>query len=41
MPSLMDAVIEGNGLILKEPFINEVKNVNGGIRMNNIRNKKM
>ena len=28
MPSSMEVVIQGKGLVLNEPFINEVRNVN-------------
>ena len=36
----MDNVIKGKGLVLKELFINEVKNVVGELRMNDIHNFK-
>ena len=34
MQNSMDDVIKGKELVLKELFINEVKNVNGELRMN-------
>ena len=40
MPSSMEAVLLGKGLELKEPFLNEVRNVEGELRMSNIRNRK-
>ena len=40
MPSSTEAVIQGKELVFNELFINEVKNVNGEMRRNNIRNHK-
>ena len=39
-PSSMEAVIKDKGLILNEPFRNEVKNFNGELRGKNIHNHK-
>ena len=40
MPSSMEDVLLGKGLVLKEPYLNEVRNVEGELRMSNIRNRK-
>ena len=36
----MERVLMGEGLVLKEPFTNEIRNVDGELRMRNIRNCK-
>ena len=40
MPESMERVLMGEGLVLKEPFTNEIRNVDGELRMRNIRNRK-
>ena len=40
IPSSREVVIKGKGLILNVPFINEVKNINGELRIINIHNPK-
>ena len=40
MPESMESVLLGEGLVLKEPFLNEILNVDGKLRMRNIRNRK-
>ena len=40
MACSMGVVIEGKGLVLKESFLNLIKNVSGEQRMNNIHNRK-
>ena len=39
MPASMEDVLVKNVLSLREPSLNEVKNVNGELRMCNIRNR--
>ena len=40
LPGLMEVVIEGKGLILNTPFKNEIRYIDGELRMDNIRNRK-
>ena len=40
MPESMESVLLGEGLTLKEPYLNEILNVDGELRMRNIRNRK-
>ena len=40
MPSSMEVVLEGIGFILNTPFLNEIGNTNGELRIHNIDNKK-
>ena len=40
MPDSMEAVLYGKGLELSEPYLNEIKNIEGELRMSNIRNRK-
>ena len=38
--SLMEVVIKGKGLILNTPFVNEIRNIDSELRMDNIHNPK-
>ena len=40
MPSLIAVVIEGKGLILNTQFVNEIRNIDVELRMDNICNCK-